>query len=33
MQKWKEIGDSDYFEIGRGYWIHSKVEKTWDVPL
>ena len=32
-QKWVEIGELDYFEIGRGYWIHSKVEKTWEVPL
>jgi parallel beta-helix repeat protein len=32
-QKWEEIGESDYFETGRGYWIHSKVQKTWDVPL
>jgi parallel beta-helix repeat protein len=31
--KWKEIGPSDYFEHGRGYWIHSLVEKTWEVPL
>jgi parallel beta-helix repeat protein len=32
-QKYKEIGESDYFEVGRGYYIHSKVMKTWDVPL
>jgi parallel beta-helix repeat protein len=32
-QKWEEIGVSDYFELGRGYWIHSKVEMVWDVPL
>ncbi|UCE74011.1 MAG: right-handed parallel beta-helix repeat-containing protein [Methanomassiliicoccales archaeon] len=32
-QKWKEIGPSDYFELGRGYWIHAKVTKTWIVPL
>ncbi len=32
-QKWKELGPSDYFEIGRGYWVHSKVTKTWIVPL
>ncbi len=32
-QTWKEITASDYFEVGRGYWIHSKVTKTWIVPL
>jgi len=32
-QKWKEIGPSDYFEIGRGYWVHAKVECEWVVPL
>lgn len=32
-QKWEEIGPSDYFEIGRGYYIHSKTKITWDVPL
>lgn len=32
-QKWEEINESDFFEIGRGYWIHSKVKKTWEVPL
>jgi parallel beta-helix repeat protein len=33
IQKWEELGESDYFEVGRGYWIHSKVEKDWIVPL
>jgi parallel beta-helix repeat protein len=32
-QTWQEIGSSDYFELGRGYWINSKVTKVWDVPL
>ena len=32
-QKWKEITASDNFEVGRGYLIHSKVTKTWIVPL
>ena len=32
-QKWEEIKGGDYFELGRGYWIHSKVTKVWDVPL
>ncbi|UCG69738.1 MAG: right-handed parallel beta-helix repeat-containing protein, partial [Thermoplasmata archaeon] len=33
IQTWQEIGPTDYFELGRGYWIHSKVTKVWDVPL
>jgi parallel beta-helix repeat protein len=32
-QKWKEIGPTDYFEIGRGYWIHAKTKCEWEVPL
>lgn len=32
-QKWDEIGEFEYLEVGRGYWIHSLVEKTWEVPL
>jgi hypothetical protein len=32
-QTWKEITASDNFEVGKGYWIHSKVTKTWIVPL
>jgi hypothetical protein len=32
-QTWKEITASDNFEVGRGYWVHSKVTKTWIVPL
>jgi hypothetical protein len=32
-QTWKEITASDNFEVGMGYWIHSKVTKVWDVPL
>jgi parallel beta-helix repeat protein len=32
-QTWQEVGSGDYFELGRGYWIHSKVTKVWDVPL
>jgi len=32
-QKWEKIGEFDYFERGRGYWVHSKVEKTWEVPI
>jgi len=32
-QQWKEIGEFDLFERGRGYWIHATVEKIWEVPL
>jgi len=32
-QKWKKIGPLDYFEIGRGYWIHACVKCEWEVPL
>jgi parallel beta-helix repeat protein len=32
-QTWEEITESDNFEVGRGYWVHSKVTKTWIVPL
>jgi parallel beta-helix repeat protein len=30
---WENIGPSDSFELGRGYWVHSIVEKVWDIPL
>ncbi len=33
IQEWEEMEESDYFEIGRGYWIHSKIEKTWEVAI
>ncbi len=32
-QKWDEIGPSDYFEVGKGYWIHAKTKCVWEVPL
>jgi hypothetical protein len=28
---WKEIGEFNEFEAGRGYWIHSNVDITWYV--
>ncbi|UCE36286.1 MAG: right-handed parallel beta-helix repeat-containing protein [Thermoplasmata archaeon] len=31
-QTWDEIEEFDYFEVGRGYYIHSKHERIWDVP-
>jgi parallel beta-helix repeat protein len=32
-QKWEEMGESDNFIIGRGYYIHAKSECEWEVPL
>lgn len=30
---WREIGENDYFEIGRGYWVHAKKKCVWEVPV
>jgi uncharacterized repeat protein (TIGR01451 family) len=32
-QKWEELGETDYFEPGRGYWVHAKTICIWEVPL
>ena len=32
-QKWQEMGSSDYFELGKGYWIHATQDCVWEVPL
>jgi parallel beta-helix repeat protein len=32
-QTWHFMGPTDHFIPGRGYWIHSKVETSWEVPL
>jgi hypothetical protein len=32
-QEWKELESSDYFEVGKGYWIHAKMGIFWEVPL
>jgi parallel beta-helix repeat protein len=32
-QKWDEIEESDYFELGKGYWIHATMKCVWEVPL
>ncbi len=32
-QNYKELTASDFFEIGKGYYIHAKEECTWVVPL
>jgi parallel beta-helix repeat protein len=32
-QNWEEMDESNSFEVGRGYWVHSLVAKIWEVPL
>ncbi|UCE37397.1 MAG: hypothetical protein JSW00_18370 [Thermoplasmata archaeon] len=32
-QKWEKMNEEDYFKTGSGYYVHSKFEKTWEVPL
>ncbi len=32
-KKWKVLGPSEYFEPGRGYWIHANQKCIWEVPL
>jgi hypothetical protein len=32
-KSWHDMGENDSFEIGRGYWIHSKANTTWEIPL
>jgi parallel beta-helix repeat protein len=32
-QMWDEMGESDHFIIGRGYYIHTKTKCEWEVPL
>jgi hypothetical protein len=32
-QEWEEIGESNYFTVGKGYWIHAKNDCVWEVPL
>jgi parallel beta-helix repeat protein len=32
-QTWHFMGPDDSFVPGRGYWMHSKVEAGWEVPL
>jgi len=33
LQQWYEMGENDYFEPGRGYWIHATTQCEWEVPL
>jgi hypothetical protein len=30
---WHFMGPDDSFVPGRGYWMHSKVDTTWEVPI
>ncbi|UCF08150.1 MAG: right-handed parallel beta-helix repeat-containing protein [Thermoplasmata archaeon] len=30
---WEEMGPSDSFILGKGYWIHATTECVWQVPL
>jgi parallel beta-helix repeat protein len=32
-QTWEDIKAGDYFEVGRGYWVHATQECVWEVPL
>jgi parallel beta-helix repeat protein len=32
-KSWHFMGPSDNFIPGRGYWVHSKVEAEWEVPI
>jgi parallel beta-helix repeat protein len=32
-QKWEDMGESNNFMIGKGYWIHAKNDCLWEVPL
>jgi hypothetical protein len=30
---WKEMGEFDYIEYGKGYWVHAKVQCDWIVNI
>jgi len=32
-QTWEELGPSDNFVMGKGYWIHATQDCVWEVPL
>jgi hypothetical protein len=32
-KSWHIMGPDDYFVPGKGYWMHSKVDVEWEVPL
>ncbi len=33
LQQWVDLGPSDNFELGKGYWIYSNSEQDWEVPV
>jgi hypothetical protein len=30
---WDVVDPADQMEIGKGYWVHSKVDMVWEVPI
>jgi parallel beta-helix repeat protein len=32
-QTWHFMSSDDYFVPGRGYWVHSLLDATWEVPI
>jgi parallel beta-helix repeat protein len=32
-KKWEEVGELNYFVMGKGYWIHTTTDCVWEVPL
>lgn len=32
-QRWESMGPDDDFEVGKGYYVHSKDDVIWEVPL
>lgn len=32
-KSWHFMDQDDFFVPGRGYWVHSKIEAEWEVPL
>jgi parallel beta-helix repeat protein len=32
-KNWEEIKAGDYFEVGRGYWVHATQECVWEVGI
>lgn len=33
IQHWEKVGSLDYFEVGRGYFIHAKTACEWNVVI
>jgi hypothetical protein len=33
IKTWHDLEENDYFEPGRGYWVHARTKCEWDVPL